>query len=341
MCPVARPFFLRKYSLANTALLTHKQKRPMPLDWSHYDEYFNIQREQTILADPGKRELETLGAEILQLDPGVSSQVWGACSPPGVSAQTVVQVPGSIPHRFSALSEGKAVGLKVFKTERGVGAPPQAAVADSHLHLRPRLPGLPSPFVQQVYTAGEHRERYYLVQEWIEGESLGDVLDRGDTLTVSEARGFIRDLFEGILIPLWSVGTIWWDIRDDNYCLQAHGKARRLVMIDTDSLVAYAKEIVETPECFEKRDRIKGRAMQRVKTIVENLAWSPFLGHTIARPKATRLKKTIAAIRSELEGVFLQPGRLTGGRDAFERMLQRLDDEVWSSTPKEGGISPT
>jgi hypothetical protein len=301
----------------------------MPLDWSAYNAYFTVQREQAMLADPAKREVEALCAEILQLDPAVLPSVWGACSPPGVSAQTVVHVPGSIPHRFFPLSQGKAVGLKLFKTERGVGSPPQATVADSHVNLRPRLPGLPSPFVQEVYFAGEHGGRYYLLQEWIEGESLGDVLDRGDVLSVSEARGLICDLFEEILIPLWSVGTIWWDLRDDNYCLQVHGNRRRLVMIDTDSLMAYAKEIVETPGSFTKRDRIKPRAMQRVKTMVENLAWAPFLGQSLPRQEASRLKRTIAAIRSEAEPCFLQPGRLTGGREAFGRMLRRLDDEVW------------
>jgi hypothetical protein len=100
-------------------------------------------------------------------------------------------------------------------------------------------------------------------------------------------------------------------------------------MIDTDSLMAYAKEIVETPESFTKRDRIKPRAMQRVKTMVENLAWAPFLGQSLPRQEASRLKRTIAAIRSEAEPCFLQPGRLTGGREAFGRMLRRLDDEVW------------
>ncbi len=125
------------------------------------------------------------------------------------------------------------------------------------------------------------------------------------------------------------MGTIWWDIRGANYCLQTQGSQRRLVMIDTDSLVAYAREIVETPETFTDRDRIKPRAMKRVKTIVETLAWSPFLGRTVAKREAARLKKTIAAIRSGVEGCFIQPGRLTGGGEAFAHMLQRLDSEVW------------
>jgi hypothetical protein len=135
----------------------------------------------------------------------------------------------------------------------------------------------------------------------------------------------------GILIPLWSVGTIWWDIRDDNYCLTPHGARRRLVMIDTDSLIAYAKEIVETPEVFTRRDHTKKRAMQRVKTIVEKLAWSPFLGLNVPRKEAVRLKNVISDIRLEAERCFLKPGLLEGGQAAFNHMLQRLDTEVWKS----------
>ncbi|NBV33738.1 MAG: hypothetical protein EBR81_08160 [Proteobacteria bacterium] len=303
----------------------------MPLDWSNYDAFFNVTRQQTQIDQTAKQELETLSAEILQLDPSVLNVVWGACSPPGVSAQTVIRISGETSHRFSHLSKGKAVGLKLFKLKNGPGAPRQSDVAHAHVELRPKLPGLPSDFVQEVYCADQIKGRYYLVQEWIEGESLGDVLDRNDALSVSEVRGILRDLFEGILIPLWSVGTIWWDVRDDNYCLTPDGNGRRLVMIDTDSLIAYAKEIVETPEDFTRRDKTKKRAMQRVKTIVEKLAWSPFIGANVPRKEDVRLKGVISAIRSQAEHCFLQPGRLVGGEAAFEQMLKRFDTAVWNS----------
>jgi hypothetical protein len=303
----------------------------MALDWSNYDAYFERPRQQTKMEETAKQAVETLCAEILQLDAQSSEGLWGLCSPPGVSAETVIRVCGQIPHRFSVLSKGKAVGLKLFKLKSGPGSPRQSEVAHAHVSLRRLLPGLPSEFVQEVYCADEQDGRYYLVQEWIEGESLGDVMDRGDVLSVPEARGFIRDLFEGILIPLWSAGTIWWDIRDDNYCLTPHGNGRRLVMIDTDSLVAYAKEIVETPETFTRRDPIKKRAMQRVKTMVEALAWSPFLGVVVSRQEAARIKKVISAIQAEAQVCFLSPGCLEGGQGAFKQMLQRLDAEVWNS----------
>jgi hypothetical protein len=102
-------------------------------------------------------------------------------------------------------------------------------------------------------------------------------------------------------------------------------------MIDTDSLVAYAKEIVETPEIFTRRDHAKKRAMQRVKTIVEALVWSPFLGANVPSKEAARLKKVISTIRSGAQQCFLQPGRLQGGQAAFEQMVHRLDTEVWNS----------
>ena len=303
----------------------------MPLDWSSYDAYFNTPRQQAP-APPGvRRGVESVVAQILQLDSAARSTLWGACSPPGVSAQTVVRVPGSVSHRFSRESSGKALGVKLFKTQRGPGAPKQADVIHAHLERRTRFPGLPSPHVQEVYDGGEFGGRFYLIQEWIEGEPLSDVLLRKEGLSVAEARGILSDLYRGVLIPLWSKGTIWWDIRDANYCLQPVENGHRLVMIDTDSLVAYAREIVESPEDFTARDSTRRRAMARVKTIVEKLAWAPFGSGKLPRSEKSRLERSIADIRSEAEACFLESGRLRGGEEAFERMLRRLDSEVWSS----------
>lgn len=303
----------------------------MPLDWSRYDAYFETPRQQSPVAPDARHEIESLVAQILRLDPAICGTLWGACSPPGVSAQTVVRVPGTVSHQFRRESQGKAVGVKLFKTQQGPGAPKQSEVIRAHVARRTGFPGLPSPHVQEVYSGGEFCGRFYLIQEWIEGEPLGDVLGRKDGLPVSEVRCILNDLYRGILIPLWSKGAIWWDIRDANYCLQPLETGRRLVMIDTDSLVAYAREIVETPSDFTRRDSTKQRAMARVKTIVEKLAWAPFGSQKIPRAEKSRLERSITAIRTEAEACFLQPGCLRGGEEAFERMLQRLNAEVWSS----------
>lgn len=305
----------------------------MALDWTGYDEYFDTPRSQLKIDGPARKELEALCAEILSLPLSLvdAPGVWGACSPPGVSAQTVVRVPGSVPHRFSSESGAKPVGVKIFKSEKGAGAPRQADVIGAHSFLRPRIPGLPNPLVQEVYFAGRLGDRYYLVQEWIEGEPLGAVLSRGDCLSLEEVREWLRDLFEGILIPLWSLGTIWWDIRGDNYCLTPAAGRRRLVMIDTDSVLAYATEIVETPELFLHRDRVKKTAMRRVKTLVENLVYATLRTRTFGTGEKKQTKNQFEILWRELEAVFLKPGRLLGGTEAFGEMLAGLEGRIWKT----------
>lgn len=60
-----------------------KNKDTMALDWSNYDAYFGGPRQQSMIDDAAKQELERLGTEILQLTPTDANILWGVCSPPG------------------------------------------------------------------------------------------------------------------------------------------------------------------------------------------------------------------------------------------------------------------
>lgn len=237
----------------------------MPLNWANYDEYFTEPRDQKAIDEAARQELESTAAEILQLDDKSKESVWGSCSPPGVYAQTVVQVESTIPHRFAARCGNKAIGVKIFKKTKGT------KLIHAHTHMRNKLPGLPNTLVQDVYIADEHHGTCFLVQEWIEGESLETYLKRKTHLPPDVALQLLCDLLEGIIIPLWSAGTIWWDIRAGNFCVTKRDGILRLVLIDTDSLLAYADEIIETPNVFTKRDKGKTTALKRIKTIFANL----------------------------------------------------------------------
>jgi hypothetical protein len=61
---------------------------------------------------------------------------------------------------------------------------------------------LPNELVQGVYDADEHNGTFFLVQEWIAGESLETNLNRKTHLPPYVAQQLINDLFEGIIIPL-------------------------------------------------------------------------------------------------------------------------------------------
>jgi serine/threonine protein kinase len=293
----------------------------MSLNWNNYDEYFNHPRDQQQIDENTKLEIERIAAEILGLDDETLKSNWGSCSPPGVFAQTVVRVESSTPHRFSGICQNKAIGLKIFKKGKG-----RKLVLD-HKHLRNKLPGLPNDFVQEVFDAGEHNDTFYLVQEWVAGNSLENFLANQTPTTPEVAIQLLSDFFEGILLPLWSAGTIWWDIRAGNFCVTERDGKQRLVLIDTDSLLAYAEEIIETPHVFTKRNHGKVTALKRIKTIVTDLVMLTIPKENL-RGKRSSIEKQIRAIADACLVDFDQHGRLENGQQSFETLIERLEIEA-------------
>ena len=289
----------------------------MPLKWKHYDEYFNHPRDQQQIDDNTKLEMESIASEILGLDRQTVQSTWGSCSPPGVSAQTVVRVESSIPHRFTGICQNKAIGLKIFKNGKG------CKMVHGHTHSRRKLPGLPNDFVQEVYDAGEHNCTFYLVQEWIAGDSMENILKNETPLTMEAARQLLSDLLEGILLPLWSAGTIWWDIRAGNFCVTERDSKQRLVLIDTDSLLAYADEIIETPLVFTKRDKGKVFALKRIKTISTDLVLLAIPEENLKGSK-TQLELQIKSILNETLAPFEQSGPLQNGAECFKSLEDKI-----------------
>jgi len=297
----------------------------MPLNWNNYDEYFNDPRDQQQIDDSTKLDIERIAADILQLYTETLSLPWGACSAPGVFAQTVVRVDSTIQHQFTGVSQNKTIGLKIFK--KGKEKHSHKLVND-HKHSRNKLSGLPNELVQDVYAADEHNGTFYLVQEWVEGNSLENFLASQTHTTPEVAKQLLSDLVEGILIPLWSAGTIWWDIRAGNFCVTERDGKQRLVIIDTDSLLAYADEIIETPHVFTKRNHGKVTALKRIKTIVTDLALARF-SESYLKGKRSALKQKIRIIADSSLIAFDSPGCLTGGGEAFQTLIARLETEVW------------
>ena len=289
----------------------------MSLNWNNYDEYFNHPRDQQQIDDNTKLEMESIASEILGLDRQTVQSTWGSCSPPGVSAQTVVRVESSIPHRFTGICQNKAIGLKIFKNGKG------CKMVHGHTHSRRKLPGLPNDFVQEVYDAGEHNGTFFLVQGWIEGESLETYLNRKTQLPPDEVQQLLKDLFESIIIPLWSAGTIWWDIRAGNFCVTERDSKQRLVLIDTDSLLAYADEIIETPLVFTKRDKGKVFALKRIKTISTDLVLLAIPEENLKGSK-TQLELQIKSILNETLAPFEQSGPLQNGAECFKSLEDKI-----------------
>jgi hypothetical protein len=129
----------------------------------------------------------------------------------------------------------------------------------------------------------------------------------------------LNDLFEGIIIPLWSTGTIWWDIRAGNFCVTESDGKQRLVLIDTDSLLAYAEEIIETPHVFTKRNHGKVTALKRIKTIVTDLVMSAIPEDKL-RGSKTKLELQIKSIVKETLAPFEKSGPLQNGAECLKSL---------------------
>jgi len=182
---------------------------------------------------------------------------------------------------------------------------------------------LPNDFVQEVYDADEHNGTFFLVQDWIEGESLETYLNRKTHLPPDVAQQLLKDLFEGIIIPLWSAGTSWWDIRAGNFCVTERDSKQRLVLIDTDSLLAYADEIIETPLVFTKRDKGKVFALKRIKTISTDLVLLAIPEENLKGSK-TQLELQIKSILNETLAPFEQSGPLQNGAECFKSLEDKI-----------------
>ena len=295
----------------------------MKLDWTGYDGYFaGRDWKQKPMGPDERARIEAWARKVLGTEPRTRENLRGYCSPPGVFSYTVIRVPDAAAHRYSTIAGDRDIGLKIIKAGPG---PSPASIVKFQKELRPRMPGLPHPLVQEVYDAGVVDGFHYVVQEWIHGETLDHHLDAGPPLAAGEARDFITDYFVETMLLLWSVGCVFWDHRPANLVITGRQGRRRVVMIDTDTLAACAQEIVETPHIFEHRDRIKvSRGLARIKTMIQKIHASVLAGQDLSRNGKSARK---AAMADAIEGglnVLKQPGLPANNPSLFNRILDCL-----------------
>lgn len=216
-----------------------------------------------------KRDFEQLAADILKLPCKEVANCWGTAFPPGRNA-VVIRINSGVSHQFSR--NGKSMGIKIFNLVDGETM--RRKILKFHTEQRKQFAGIPHPLVQNVFDCGtvisrKGRERSFIIQEWIEGEILEDKLKR--VVPQEDMWRILDDLFLGLLIPLWGVGSSWWDVRESNYVFTTE---RRLMMIDSDTMGGYADEITGSPTVFTERNRGTETAMQRYSTWICKLTRS-------------------------------------------------------------------
>ncbi|MGA3179476.1 MAG: hypothetical protein ABSF38_03945 [Verrucomicrobiota bacterium] len=308
----------------------------LKLNWcDNYDRYRWMEVNQPKMIPPEKEIIEGLGVKILGLTKKDAAICWGVAHPPGRFAATVISINQNIQHKYS--KPGKKMALKIFKTNEDTRKESPRLVK-FHNELRKDLPGLPTEYVQEVFHAGNEVAADglaydFLIQEWIEGETLEDMLngkiERGDVLKM------LDDLFGQIVIPLWAAGTAFWDIRDSNYVFTPD---KRLMMIDSDTVVAFAEEITAKPAVYERRNIGKLEAMKRYAMTVSRMT-AACLGVKSAAVQ-TQVKDLFA---THLDKTFCQPYPDALGRDWKQRAGQsyrsfRADyDKLLASSEMGGG----
>jgi hypothetical protein len=275
------------------------------LNWKPYDQHDWKNCDQKKFTAPERRQFEKLAAKILTLPESSLDRQWGTVHPPGRNA-LVIEVHPDAGHGLATHGDQR-LGVKIYNLKDGKVMWP--SVFRFHFSQRSNIPGLPNGHVQSVIAAGtaidaDGRERGYLIQEWVAGMALDQKIAAG--LTPDEALQIAADLFQAIVIPLWSQGTNWWDVRDSNYVVTPAG---RLVMIDSDTLGGYADEITRTPEIFCGRNGGSLTAMKRYAGLLARMA-----GRLARRGEKSKIRQQVRTLFARhLRSVFINPFPLPPG----------------------------
>lgn len=290
----------------------------MTLDWQNYGGFDWSRAQQAPMSPAERAVIEAIAADILGLSAEDRLKTWGTASPPGRFAATVIRIDPGLQHGYlnkATALQIEQVAMKIFKTNRDARREAQQLLP-FHREQIHHLSGLPSDHVQKTLGGGIHRsgrgvERPYVIQEWVPGQTLEELLRREWSSAppdVDCVRSILEQLFLRIIIPLWSEGTVWWDVRDANYCWdEASGT---LKLIDIDALAAYADEILKTPDVWERRDKGRKVALARLRQMTLRLLLARQLG---AKNK----------IKTQLESVWhtdLEPALNALGRDRHRQV---------------------
>ena len=95
------------------------------------------------------------------------------------------------------------------------------------------------PYLPQIMEVGEKDGRTALLEEYVQGDTLRDILECG-LLTVAEARQITRQLCSALWV-LHSMGVVHRDVKPDNVIV----RGKEAVLIDFDASRIYKSAIQE------------------------------------------------------------------------------------------------
>ena len=102
-----------------------------------------------------------------------------------------------------------------------------------------KLVTISCPNLPQIMDVGEKENRTVLLEEYVQGDTLGDILE-GGVLTTDEAKQITRQLCSALWV-LHSMGVVHRDVKPDNVII----RGKEAVLIDFDASRIYKNENLE------------------------------------------------------------------------------------------------
>lgn len=136
-----------------------------------------------------------------------------------------------------------------------------------------KIDALKNPLIQQSLDCGvfeaEGKPTPYSVFQFIEGRMLRDVVEAElPSLSETEAKNILYDMFCGVWIPLWSAGLRFRDGHTGNWVLGDDGHA---YMIDTEQIRKDAAEFLYNGTSWAQRDKHEKMCLRLVSGIFADL----------------------------------------------------------------------
>lgn len=145
------------------------------------------------------------------------------------------------------LASKASIGKVVLKQLNFSASDPERKHDVERVHRTKRLVGRRCPQVVEILDIFRHEDLYYVVMEFVEGESLEDLLKRHGSLTPAEFRSAGEEILQG-LGWLHAEGMVHRDVKPANIIVQCdRGGRLHATLIDLDIALHRADDRLTRP----------------------------------------------------------------------------------------------
>jgi hypothetical protein len=305
----------------------------MSLDWTQFDAALVVNG-QMPLAAPGRDRLEHVAGEILGVAPG---QLRGNVLRNGMYSQLVVRIPATVPHRFAWRE--RDVVVKLYRSAAIKAVVFQQLLATPRLRANRRDAGggvigfhRQGDFQLTIAAGWSTCGIGYVVLQYVDGSCLDELLLHTSVPQRAAWRSILESFLLELLIPAWSRGVRWWDVRLANVVLE---RARgRLVAIDTDGLRPSIQEMIEDRNAWTVRDKQQLMAFNRLPGLISRLMHQPGASGLVRVRVALEESRFIdAAHQLGRGGARSRRRAIRAAHAAVTSLLRHSDGWPWPESP--------